>query len=98
MFSRSLAYLFPSLVDLNQWPTLLDGGADVNYCSNKRAVSEHSCRPVLQRLTDLGEEDLLQSILEKLPPATLLQAARVRPILCFSRTCRDFSLVNEIEF
>ncbi|KAG0601509.1 hypothetical protein M758_11G117300 [Ceratodon purpureus] len=70
-------------------PESKDGGADVNYCSSKRAVSEHSCRPVLQRLTDLGEEDLLQSILEKLPPATLLQAARV---------CRSWARLCESAF
>jgi hypothetical protein len=39
------------------------------------------CRPALQRLTEWGEEDLLQSILEKLPPAILLQAARVLTLL-----------------
>jgi hypothetical protein len=46
--------------------------------------SKHSnqlCRPALQRLTEWGEEDLLQSILEKLPPAILLQAARVLTLL-----------------
>lgn len=97
MLSRSLAYLVPSLVNLNQWPTLVDGGAHVYTSSNKRAT-EHSCRSVLQRLTELGEEDLLQSILEKLPPATLLQAARVRnyPFLDLRFCCLSFFLAKTI--
>jgi len=86
----SLAYLFPSLLNLNQWPTLLDGGADVyTSSSNKLRATQRS---VLQRLTELGEEDLLQSILETLPPATLLQAARVRtyPFLDLRFCCYRF--------
>ncbi|CAK9227691.1 unnamed protein product [Sphagnum jensenii] len=54
--------------------------------------SKHSnqlCRPALQRLTEWGEEDLLQSILEKLPPAILLQAARV---------CRSWARLCEPAF
>lgn len=78
MFSRFLAYIHQGL-DLNQWATtLIDGGAPV-ASSSKRA--DLSCRPALQRLTERGEEDLLQSILEKLPPANLLQAARVSFLL-----------------
>lgn len=69
------SHLLPGL-DLNQWPTLLDGGA---LSASAKFNKDPNCRPALQRLTESGEEDLLQSILEKLPPANLLQAARVRP-------------------
>lgn len=47
----------------------------VNSSSEK--FRDPASRPVLQRLTDLGQDDLLHSILEKLPPANLLKASRV---------------------
>ncbi|KAG0604790.1 hypothetical protein M758_9G007900 [Ceratodon purpureus] len=66
-----------------------DRGADIaSPCSGKR-FHDPACRPVLQRLTERGEEDLLQSILEKLPPADLLQAARV---------CRSWARLCEPAF
>ena len=61
---------------------MVDLGADIASPTGKQ-FHDPAFSPLLQRLTERGEEDLLQSILEKLPPANLLQAARVRTCLIF---------------